>query len=173
MSATNTRQLLAPRSIAAQVAALAFASSPIFVRHDQRTPGTQPTTFGFRTAVAGGRARIQRLLVGRGAKRGRAPLDRARRLPIIAAMNRCAVVIAGVVLMSGGWVDAAPRDCPEDTTPTLFAVFGSPVLCTSDRGSCLTIGRAKSADRAVAHPTRADTHLRDDHGRMQACAAAE
>lgn len=88
-------------------------------------------------------------------------------------MNRCAVVIAGVVLMQGGWVDAAPGDCPEDTTPTLFAVFGSPVLCTSDRGSCLTIGRAKSADRAVAHPARPETHLRDDHGRMQACAGPE
>lgn len=88
-------------------------------------------------------------------------------------MNRCAVVIAGVVLMHGGWVDAAPSDCSEDTTPTLFAVFGSPVLCTSDKGSCLTLGRAKSADRPVARPTRTDTHLRDDHGRMQACAGTE
>jgi hypothetical protein len=102
-------------------------------------------------------------------------LDRVCTLHIITAMNRlAAVAIVGVLLLPcGGRDEAAPRDCPEDATPSLFAVSGTPVLCMSEKGRCLKIGSTKAADRVVSHPAPANTRLREDHGHMQVCAGSQ
>src|SRR4051812_28542077 len=107
VSATNTRQLLAPRSIAAQVA-VAMLGVAAYARQP-------PITFGFRTAAAHRPARNRRLLAGR---RGLRVLDRRSggvAYPQLDLVRTVGTPLRGYAHahMSSRWGRVEPRDVHE------------------------------------------------------------